>query len=60
MVVSSRQWVQKQRKIFFFFLPKVLREKRGTVSNEVSRDNGNNKDILVVVSLRLLQGRLWL
>ena len=35
MVVSSRQWVQKQRKIF---LPKVSREKRGTVSNEVSRE----------------------
>ena len=33
--MSSRQWVQKQKDL----LPKVSREKRGTVSNEVSREH---------------------
>ena len=32
--MSSRQWVQKQKDLF----PKVSREKRGTVSREVSRE----------------------
>ena len=35
MVVSSRQWGPKTEKDL---LPKVSREKRGTVSNEVSRE----------------------
>ena len=33
--VSCRQWVRKQRKIFF---PKVSRKKRVTVNNEASRE----------------------
>ena len=34
MVGSARQWVQKQKDLFL----KVSREKRGTVSREVSRE----------------------